>query len=99
MSRQTVRELMTAEPAFCTPQTPIHDVARLMLENDGGAIPVVENPQNRRVVGIITDRDIVCRVVAKDIAPSASMAHQAMSPDPATLTPDAGFDQCLRLMA
>src|SRR5947199_2817681 len=99
MSRQTVRELMTAEPAFCTPQTPIHDVARLMLENDCGAIPVVENEQSRRVVGIITDRDVVCRVVARDIAPSAAMVHQSMTPSPATLTEGAAVDECVRLMA
>jgi CBS domain-containing protein len=99
MARQSIRDLMTPDPVCCTPQTPIHDAARMMLENDCGAIPVVENGQNRRVLGIITDRDIVCRVVARDIAPSAAMVHQAMSGEIAVLRPEAGLDECVRLMA
>src|SRR5437868_11717144 len=70
-----------------------------MLENDCGAIPVVENEQSRRVVGIIADRDVVCRVVARDIAPRAAMVHQSMTPSPATLTEGAAVDECVRLMA
>jgi CBS domain-containing protein len=94
----TVRDLMTQSPACCTPQTPINEAARMMLENDCGLIPVVDNLQDLRLVGVITDRDIVLRIVARDLDPAGAMVHQAMSEEVGTLGPDASLDQCVRLM-
>ena len=56
-----VRELMTTNPACCTPDTPIQEVARMMMRCDCGEIPVVDNRQSMRPIGVITDRDIVLR--------------------------------------
>ena len=60
--------LMTANPASCNPQTPIRQVAQLMIDNDCGQIPVVD--ADNRPLGVVTDRDIAVRVVAagKDLA-------------------------------
>jgi len=99
MPARTVRDLMTPDPVCCTPQTSLDAVARVMLENDCGAVPIIENEQNRRLVGIITDRDIVCRVVAQEIPPCSTMVHQVMTRDVATLRPDAKLEDCVRLMA
>lgn len=60
-----VKELMTTNIGYCTPQSTLEEVARLMLEDDCGAIPVLENRETFKPIGIITDRDIVVRVVAK----------------------------------
>lgn len=57
-----VSEAMTAQVATATPQTTIAEVARTMAQIESGAVPVMEDG---RVVGLITDRDIVIRVVAK----------------------------------
>lgn len=57
-----VSEVMTAQVATATPQTTIRDVARTMAQVESGAVPVVEEG---KVVGLITDRDIVLRVVAE----------------------------------
>ena len=57
-----VRDVMTAQVATATPQTTIEEVARTMSHVDSGAVPVVEDG---KVVGLVTDRDIVLRVVAK----------------------------------
>jgi CBS domain-containing protein len=58
-----VKEIMTAVPAVCGPDTPLEDIARTMVGRDCGAIPVVA-PGDNGVAGIITDRDIVVRAVA-----------------------------------
>ena len=57
------KEIMTSDPACCGPETPLPEVARLMVERDCGEIPVLD--ENRRPVGVITDRDITCRTVAE----------------------------------
>lgn len=57
-----VSDVMTAQVATAQPNTTIEEVARTMAEVDSGAIPVV---QDGKVVGLVTDRDIVIRVVAK----------------------------------
>jgi len=56
-----VRDVMTTSPTCCMPDDTLDRVAALMLERDCGAIPVCDGSQ---LVGMITDRDITCRVVA-----------------------------------
>ena len=99
MLTQMVQDLMTPDPACCTPQDAITDVARMMVEEDCGAIPVVESQESRRVVGIITDRDIVVRIVARGEDVAAAQVAQAMSSDVSTLRTDANIDDCVRLMS
>ena len=58
-----IREVMTPNPQSVSPGDSIQNAARIMRDNDTGAVPVVENG---RPVGIVTDRDIVVRAVAED---------------------------------
>jgi CBS domain-containing protein len=58
-----IRDVMTPDPRCVTPNDSITDAARIMRDEDTGAVPVVENG---KPVGILTDRDIVIRVVAED---------------------------------
>ncbi|HEX2948916.1 MAG TPA: CBS domain-containing protein [Armatimonadota bacterium] len=60
------REIMTEDPVCCSTNDSIRTVAKEMLENSCGFVPVVDNAQNKQLVGVITDRDIVCRILAKD---------------------------------
>jgi CBS domain-containing protein len=62
-----VSQAMTREVVLCSPDKPIREAARMMLECDAGAIPVGDGD---RLVGMITDRDIAVRAVARDLAPS-----------------------------
>ena len=57
------RDVMTPNPVCCTPATTLDQVAQLMADNDCGEIPVIDTAE--RPIGVITDRDIVCRVVAE----------------------------------
>src|SRR5437763_12975037 len=67
------RDVMTPDPACCTPNTTLDEVAKLMAQNDCGEIPVVDVGDT--VVGVVTDRDIVCRVVAEGKNPIAYTAE------------------------
>jgi CBS domain-containing protein len=71
------REIMTPAPQCCSAETLLNDVANLMVEADCGEIPVTDAAN--RLIGVVTDRDIVCRVVAKGKNPSAVMASECMT--------------------
>ena len=58
-----IRDVMTPDPRCVTPNDSIADAARIMRDEDTGAVPVVEDG---KPVGILTDRDIVVRAVAED---------------------------------
>lgn len=84
-----VREVMTSHPECCDPNTNVEDVARMMMECDCGAIPVVDSQESRRPIGIITDRDIVMRVVAQGENCSQRQARAAMTESTVTISEDA----------
>lgn len=71
-----VRDIMSKDPTCCTPYTNLDTVAKMMLNHNCGAIPVCDATH---VSGLITDRDIICRVLAKGIRPDAVTARDAMS--------------------
>src|SRR5688500_17365077 len=77
--KMQVREVMTADPACCIPKTGLQEVAQLMVDHDCGEIPVVENAQTKLPIGVITDRDIVCRAVAQGLNPLDLTAADCMS--------------------
>ncbi|MDQ3286788.1 MAG: CBS domain-containing protein [Pseudomonadota bacterium] len=90
--------VMTSDPAVCTPQTPLRDVARMMSRNDCGEIPVVESEQSRKPVGVVTDRDITIRVVAEGRDITSAVASDAMTSPVTTVRQDADFDEVCDLM-
>jgi CBS domain-containing protein len=91
-----VREVMTADPKTIEPSTPVADAAKLMRDQDVGPIPIVENGS---LTGILTDRDIVLRVVAEGKDPSSTTAGEVASRDLVTIDPEQTMDEALRLMA
>jgi|SRR4030095_14192183 CBS domain-containing protein len=93
-----VKEVMTANPACCTPDTPLPEVARMMVDNDCGEIPVVKNKESKTPVGVVTDRDIVCRTVAKDKNPLDLTAADCMSKPIVTVSPETPVEECCRIM-
>ncbi len=93
-----VGEIMTENPACCTPSTGLEDVAKLMVEHDCGCIPVVDDEESRYPIGMITDRDITCRVVAKGLNPLDLTANDAMTSTVVSVTPDTSVDDCCVLM-
>jgi CBS domain-containing protein len=92
------QDLMTMSPACVTPNDDARKVAQLMVEHDCGCIQVVDSTDNRRVVGVITDRDIAIRGVAEGKGPETKV-DQLMTRDPACCAPDDEVDTVERVMA
>ena len=88
-----VSEIMTKDPACCEPETSLQEVARLMLVNDCGEIPVVDSQRTMRPVGVVTDRDIVVRYVAEGKNPLAGDAGDVMSSPVVTINPDMNVEE------
>lgn len=93
-----VSEIMTPNPAWCTPDTSLRDVAQRMIDHDCGQIPVVESEQNRRPVGVVTDRDIVMRAIAKGKDAERLTVRDVMSSPAITVTPDTRLEECCRTL-
>ena len=94
---RSIRELMTTNPRTVEPSATVAEAARVMKQADVGPVPVVENGD--RLAGIVTDRDIVLRVVAEGGDPQSTTVGEIMSRDLATVDPDQPLDEALRLMA
>jgi len=80
-----VRHVMTARPRCAAPDTPLSQVAELMESQDVGAIPILDGD---RLVGMITDRDIVVRAVAKQKDPRGMPSREISSGELVTVGPD-----------
>ena len=74
-----VEEIMTKNPACCTADSKLQEVAQMMVTNDCGCIPVVENEESKKPIGMITDRDITIRTVAEGKNPLDLTAGDVMS--------------------
>jgi CBS domain-containing protein len=93
-----VRDVMTAEPTCCTPETSLEAVSRLMIDCDCGAIPVVGDLAAKFPIGIITDRDIVTRVVATGQDARGLTVRECMTSPAITVTADSSLADCLKLL-
>src|SRR6266850_3764573 len=90
------RDVMTPNPVCCSPETPLDQVARLMRQNNCGEIPILDSTD--RPIGVITDRDIVCRVVADGKNPTAYTAETCMSESVVTVPADAPLEEVIAAM-
>jgi len=89
------REIMTTNVTSVTTTAPIREAAAMMRDGDIGSLPVVENG---RLVGIVTDRDIVVRAIAEGADASTSISA-AMTADVFSVRPDDFVFEAIRLMA
>jgi CBS domain-containing protein len=90
------RDVMTPGPACCTPHTTLDEVAKLMVQNNCGEIPVID--ASDQPIGVITDRDIVCRIVAAGKNPIGHTAESCMSQPVVTVRADAPIDEVVSTM-
>ena len=93
-----VKDIMTKDPMCCVPETALQEVAHMMFERNCGAVPVVENLETMRPVGIITDRDITMNTVAFGKDPLHMMAAEIMSYPALVIQPETTIDNCCVLM-
>ena len=91
-----IRDVMTPGPETIQADQPAAEAAKLMKNADAGMIPVLENGN---LLGTITDRDIVIRLVAEGKDPQVTPVREIASTDPVTVEPDRDLDEALQLMA
>ncbi|CAN5793318.1 CBS domain-containing protein [soil metagenome] len=93
-----VEEIMTKNPACCTADSKLQEVAQMMVKNDCGCIPVVENENSKKPIGMITDRDITIRTVAEGKNPLDLTAGDVMTDQVITVTSDTSVEDCCNKM-
>ena len=93
---KSVRDVMTPSVHAASPTDSLASAAEIMSSQDVGSLPVVENG---RLIGVLTDRDIVVRAVAERVTPETLNVGDVASRQPVTVQPDEDLDEALRLMA
>jgi CBS domain-containing protein len=93
---KSVQEAMTNNPCAIDADKPVAYAAKMMKQEDVGLAPIVEGD---RLVGTVTDRDIVTRVIAEGRDPQSTSVREIASTDLVTIDPQQGLDEALRLMA
>jgi CBS domain-containing protein len=91
-----VKEIMTPDPKAIWLTESLADAARLMWENDCGILPVIKDA--RKVVGLITDRDICMAATMRDSHPSAISVEEVMTGEVFGVEPDDNIDRALQTM-
>lgn len=92
---QSIREVMTKDPITLPADRPVLEAARCMRDSDIGDVIVVEGD---RVTGMLTDRDIVVRVLAEGRDPAKTKLAEVATKNLATVAPDDSVEDAIRLM-
>ena len=72
-------EVMTKNPVCCLPNDKVAKVAQLMKSKDIGTVPIIENEQTKKLVGIVTDRDLALKIVAEGRDAKSTKAEEVMT--------------------
>jgi CBS domain-containing protein len=91
-----VKDVMTQNPTSCNPSATVVDAAKVMASEDVGSVPLVKDG---RLAGVVTDRDIVVRVLAEGRDPNSTTVGEIASSDLETVSPDDDLNTALRKMA
>ena len=92
-------EVMTSKPVCCVPEDMVSRAAKLMKVGNIGAIPVVEDEQHRKLVGIVTDRDLALHIVAEGRDPKSTKVGAVMTGNVVTCLADDDLQKALDAMA
>jgi CBS domain-containing protein len=93
-----VRDAMTPDPVCCLTSDSAQKVAGMLCKQDVGAIPVVADQESRKLIGMITDRDLCCSVVASGLNPQSTPIEKFVSLNPVACREGENLDNCERLM-
>jgi len=99
MNRKKCRAIMTEDVVVSTPENTVYEVAQLMKTEDIGPVLVVDNEQSKTLVGIVTDRDLVLKVIAEGHDAQATRVGDVMSKKLVTCYADDDVDIAMKAMA
>ena len=91
-----VRDVMTPDPQCVTEKDNLREVARIMKDQDTGVVPVVDG--GRKIIGLVTDRDIVVRCLAEGKNPLDAPVNEVMSKSVRKVQDDATVNEVIGMM-
>jgi CBS domain-containing protein len=91
-------EIMTKDPTCCLPGDTVDQAAQLMKDEDVGSVPVVADQTTKRVLGIVTDRDLAVKVVAEARQIAAVKVEEVMTRNPVTCHEDDDLQKAIDSM-
>ena len=92
-------EVMTKNPVCCSPNDSVVKAAQLMKRSDIGSIPIIETEETKKLVGILTDRDLALKVVAEGRNPQSIKVEEVMTHTVITCRTDDDLQNALEIMA
>jgi CBS-domain-containing membrane protein len=93
-----IREIMSRDPACCLVSDTAQTVAKIMCDKNIGSMPVVADRKERKLVGMITDRDLCCSVIAKGMDAKTTPIEKLVTLSAFTCREGENVDACERLM-
>jgi CBS domain-containing protein len=93
-----IKEVMSVNPACCTPKDTAQNVAKIMCDTNVGSLPVVADHQSRSLIGMITDRDLCCRILAHGLDGKSTTIQEFVTYNPAICRDGENIEKCERLM-
>ncbi len=93
-----VKDVISKNVFFCTPSDTAQAAAKTMEANGVGALPVVSDSANRKLEGIVTDRDLCCGVVARAKLAETTKIAELMTRNPVTCALENTLEDCEELM-
>jgi CBS domain-containing protein len=96
---QTCRDVMTKDVIWCLPKDSVLMAAQLMKENDIGFIPVIEDQENKKVVGVVTDRDLALQVLAELQDPNITKVEDIMTTRVVTCQAEVNASEAVEIMS
>lgn len=95
---KTCNDVMTQNPKCCVPTDTAVDVAKLMKAADIGSVPICEDGQSKKLIGVITDRDLALKVVAEGRDPNKMKVQDLMTRNPVTCNPTDDLQKAVEAM-
>ena len=94
-----IQSIMTPNPKACPRNASLSQIAQMMRDEDIGEVPIVREDGGKKLVGVVTDRDIVVRAVAEGENPSRITAEDCMTSPAISCGENASLEECARMMA
>ena len=93
-----IRHVMTKDPSCCVPSDSAVRAAKVMRDERAGIVPIIENEQSQRIIGVVTDRDLCMNVVAEGRDPATVTVQECMTTKVVTCSPDDSIEKVTELM-
>ncbi len=93
------KEVMTKNPVSCLPDDMVEKVAQVMKHNNIGSVPVVDSDETKNLIGIVTDRDLVLKVLSEGRDAKSTRVETVMTRKVVTCRPDDDVQKALEAMS